>query len=86
VACCGSGTVGSETAAGCCSWGVLESGSAWDWGIAVGETTVSPDGAVVAWRVGIGISSIACSKAEHPRAASKITVRKTIEKYFIHAA
>ena len=78
MACCGSGAVGSATAVGCCFWGVEESGSAGDWGIAVGETTASPDGDAVAGRVGIGISSIACSIADQPRTASKVIDMKTI--------
>mgnify|MGYP004106335415 FL=1 len=84
MACCGSSGVGSGTAVGCCSCGVEASGSVGDWGIAVGETAGSPDGDAVAWRVGIGISSIACSIAEQPKTVSKVKDMKTILKYFIH--
>jgi len=84
VACCGSSGVGSGTAVGCCSCGVEASEYVGDWGIAVGETAGSPDGDAVAWRVGIGISSIACSIAEQAKTVSKVKDMKTILKYFIH--
>ena len=84
MACCGSSAVGSGTAVGCCSGGVEASGSVGDGGIAVGETAGPPGGDAVAWRVGIGISSIACSIAEQPKTVSKVKDMKTILQYFIH--
>ena len=84
MACCGSSAVGSGTVVGCCSCGVEASGSVGDWGTAVGETAGSPGRDAVAWRVGIGISSIACSIAEQPKTVSKVKDMKTILKYFIN--